>query len=452
MGEFIMDDQRKPLPKGQFQEYEIVDTIGLGGSSLCYLVKKNDTFFIMKELYPLDLAGYLFRNEQKLLLRDEKNQNLIRLLNQSRDDFLIEAKISKELSHVQREYSLPGENPYFSSLHDQFKVADSHAHYLIYQSSQGRTLDTYKSYKAKDDKSRLLENLDLLGRLAEAVSEIHNHGYLHLDLKSDNIYVLAYETPVVQVLDMGSALDRKQIYNTDINHLIRRVSFSDRYSSMKLREINKLKNDMHFIEGMLVSTGSKDTDLPSRKREILDIIHQLDESDDIYSLYVIMSELITGTRYEDSDLYDCIMTSEQLSFLPKAVKEDLHVRISSGLNNPSRIDRFTSDLEEFKEIVKSEGIHFVLMRFKCRIDYQNKRKLMMYKIHEGIYAQCTVGSDVKYMMIFKYLIRRTVPKEIEIAEYRHSLVMEVVGKSTQLMVVWDWLLKSKDLSLLSTFR
>jgi serine/threonine protein kinase len=447
MGEFIMDDQRIPLPKGKFLEYEIIELIGYGGSSLCYLVSRNHTFFIMKELYPQDLVGYLLRKDLLLILRDDKLSNVLKLMDQSNEDFLLEAQISRELSHVQRNSYMKGENPYFSSLHDHFKVVGSLSYYLVYQSLQGMTLDNYNTLEAVDKQKKLIENLNLLSRLSEAVEEIHNHNYLHLDLKSDNIYVVAYETPTIQLLDMGSAIDRSQGDKITPDHLIRRISYNDRYSSPRLRDISKLKRDLFYIQATGISYDSQEKTLQwleSKKSEILAKIHQLDESDDIFSLYVIMSEMITGERFDESSFKSSILTSEQLNFLSEAIKEDFFSRISKGMDFRSDIKTFKSDIEEIREIVKSEGIHFVMMRSKCQVDFLKKFELMKYEIQHDIFAECEVleANSIIVYDDLKEFINDKFPNDIE----KNIVILGEggSGKSTQLMNLWEWLLKVRQ--------
>ena len=181
-----MNDQRTPLPNGRFREFEIVDIIGFGGSSLCYLVKRGHAFFIMKELYPNELSSHLIRSGILLINNPKNSSNVEKLMDQFKDDFLHEAEISKDLAQFRRTEDLMGDNPYFFNLEIQFAVEDSLSYYLVYQSKQGRTLFEYFIPSADNYLQRALSVLNLMKQLAEAVIEIHEYGYLHLDLKLDN--------------------------------------------------------------------------------------------------------------------------------------------------------------------------------------------------------------------------------------------------------------------------
>lgn len=433
MGEFTLDEQRVPLPIGRFQNFDILDVIGFGGSSLCYLVKRGHAFFILKELYPSVLSAELIRDGVRLIGNPENTTDVQLNMAFFKEDFLLEAQISKDLVSYRRSEDLMGDNPYFFSLEDSFGIENSLSYYLVYQSKQGKTLSDYFKLSVENNSGRCIQVLSIMKQLAEAVSEVHDYGYLHLDLKLDNVYVIAYRSPVVVLLDLGSALKKDHIQEDNIEHSIRRISYAEQYSSLRLHSIFQKKRRLY----QLLTLGYTSQQVRSYRDSIVNEISLLSESDDVYSLYVMLYELLTKTRMSERGQMKGFVETSQLDFLAVAVVEEIEKRILRGLNDEDRsMKQFIQDVDDIREFLMTEGIHPVLLKLKSEVQLNGRLSDLKFTVHPSIFTELeTSASDktIVYDDLVDYFQNQGSSHLVIVGEGGS-------GKSTQLMQLWKWLL------------
>ena len=173
------------LPNGyQLHWYEIDDVLGQGGFGITYLahdINLNQRVAI-KEFLPTDLSVRTEGNDVAPVSEDlevDYKWGLAR--------FIREAQTLARFKH-----------PNIVAVNAVFQ--ENNTAYLVMEYVEGEVFaDAMRARKLKKEE-RLLE---LLHALLDGLELIHEAGYIHRDIKPDNIYLRADGTPVL--LDFGSA-------------------------------------------------------------------------------------------------------------------------------------------------------------------------------------------------------------------------------------------------------
>jgi serine/threonine protein kinase len=164
--------------------YSIIRLIGSGGFSLIYLAQDEDTQerVVIKEYLPRELAH---RGELQQL--EISGQEAFDNFSRGKRLFYQEAKALATLRHPNIVNVLT------------FFLANNTA-YLVMRYEPGRNLGSY----IKRHKGRLSNNLlvTVFPPVLDALSMIHSHGQLHLDIKPGNIHLRPGGDPLL--LDFGA--------------------------------------------------------------------------------------------------------------------------------------------------------------------------------------------------------------------------------------------------------
>lgn len=189
MSEVLVSRKRTPLSGKIKQKFidvngnsfywdiTILGVRGEGGSCLCYDVEvekgpMNQQRMILKQFYP-DLAG---EHEISASLDGteltidylEQRPDIVRLAERFEEAFYLQNRLASELECVVK----PSVN-YFSGM----------TKLVLYEANTGASLDRF----IEEEPENLLEMLDVIAETAESLHSVHQAGYIHMDIKPENI-------------------------------------------------------------------------------------------------------------------------------------------------------------------------------------------------------------------------------------------------------------------------
>lgn len=340
-----MKDTRQPLPAGTkigFDSgsiYEISgDPIGFGGGSIVYPAvrytrrdgeKSTDGFdYVLKECFPAPGAHRFVRGTTGEIIPENGDTGGADYLRLCKSMQLSEEAITKSLyktavhtlpikeSAQRAECVLPGQPG--RTIENVFTVMDS-------LSLKGSALTSYVKNRRM---LPLRQAFSVVLQLLYAVREIHNAGFLHLDIQTGNIFIqgsLAPGESILTLIDFGCARALKD-GRTDV--ISDRLVFTTQ--GFAAPEI-LLHND-----GSLVLTPAAD----------------------IYSVGCVLLNLLTGKRYDSAELisnkrgkYIDAMKLYRIN-CPRHLTEKMQLIIAKALKNePSEryntADEMLRDVEDF---------------------------------------------------------------------------------------------------------
>ncbi|MCD7807808.1 MAG: NB-ARC domain-containing protein [Erysipelotrichaceae bacterium] len=182
------------LKFNQYNQYIINKEIGRGATSIVYDASYtnntgNKKTVRIKECYPFKLdiqridSGELITNEQDQF--NEYKQKMIQTF-----------KISNQL------FEIDGLTNSVSNTIDIYQ--SNNTVYIVSTYLQGETLNY-------DNVHSIKECISIIKSTAKAILKIHNHGYLYLDIKPENIYILEGTTEIIQLFDFDSLIPLDQL-------------------------------------------------------------------------------------------------------------------------------------------------------------------------------------------------------------------------------------------------
>lgn len=178
-----------------FWDITILGLRGEGGSCLCYDVEVNKgpmncQRMILKQFYP-ELAG---ANEISASLEGaelkipylEQRPDIQRMADRFEEAFLLQNKLASELDCIVK----PSVN-YFQGM---TKLA-------LYEANTGMSLDRFMEAEPEN----LLEMLEAIAETAESLHQVHEAGYLHMDVKPENVL---WNNGRAKLFDFDAAINR----------------------------------------------------------------------------------------------------------------------------------------------------------------------------------------------------------------------------------------------------
>ena len=337
------------------REYIIQDVLSQSEKSNVYKVqdKKNGTFYVIKE-YTDSLT------DTKRCPQTNRYRFSADVDTSSCD---AKALAKKEFEFHRKALHCDDNNSPFLFYVDEFFLYDEKCEYLPYiriYSEQGLTLH---DYFRMNDRHDINTTIAILKAIAETIQSLHKIGVIHLDIKSQNLYILTQgESYWIRILDMGSA---QFIGNIDLKTLDL-SSGTERFQSPLMF---RLSNECSEIG-----------------RE--ELKSELSVYDDIYSLCNVMLDAFIGMTYTEIKYRD---PHTNVELRKDYLRNDLEKngfdelkpcysfieKIFSKLDNqeytcvksetPDDKSSLYHDLVILEDIAKHEGYHPESLRYHGRV-------------------------------------------------------------------------------------
>ena len=255
---YVLLTERQILPNNTTitlngTEYKILDTKGRGASCVVYLAENctNKRIVLIKELYPINLG----------IFRDKEN-NLI-VPNSFCEHFEFYKHKLCEAYKLQLEFHNSDETGNYTSDAETMVEAYSTL-YVIMNKVVGSSYD-------KVVPENITDVLEVCKSVATVIGFYHKKGYLHLDIKPDNIYVLKETNQIINLFDFDTV---------------------------------KLKSDLE--NGNYIASTNKISAPEISKAEIDEFIgkylQEVDERADIYAIGHILFEKVMERNAKSSDI------------------------------------------------------------------------------------------------------------------------------------------------------
>ena len=197
---YVLPTERQILPNNTTitlngTEYKILDTKGRGASCVVYLAENctNKRIVLIKELYPINLG----------IFRDKEN-NLI-VPNSFCEHFKFYKHKLCEAYKLQLEFHNSDETGNYTSDAETMVEAYSTL-YVIMNKVVGSSYD-------KVVPENITDVLEVCKSVATVIGFYHKKGYLHLDIKPDNIYVLKETNQIINLFDFDTVKLKSDLEN-----------------------------------------------------------------------------------------------------------------------------------------------------------------------------------------------------------------------------------------------
>ena len=231
-------DKREALKKGfilslknrenGIVKYTIRDEIGRGGSCLVYdayysnNINEERTVRI-KECYPYKLK--IFRLENGELIPDEKDFSAF---------YKSQTRI---IDSFRRNNQLFSNTSLTNSVSNTLDIYEANGTVYIVSSFQAGDI------LSKENISSLKDAVNIVKSVAKTVKNIHDNGFLYLDIKPSNIFVYKGTTEVVQFFDFDSLIPIAALESESIEQY--RISFSSGFAALEQKTANTKRIGKH---------------------------------------------------------------------------------------------------------------------------------------------------------------------------------------------------------------
>ena len=382
-------NDRRPLAEGTTltPNLKIVKLLSdVGGSSLTYLAECTDSKVkvVVKEVYPLFSEIPFRRANDYSIVCDSTEKQKTEIALKSISDRLKQELENAELLYKSGDSNSIHHFSYYDITSDLVNSFDGTvAKYIAIETKDGKTLDDL----IRGEDITLADALLYTKKILTALSDTHNKGFLHLDIKPDNLFFpsqLKKEESFCVFLDYGSAM--KIDGDFDFNNL----SLSLAFASKELRLLND------FSSGIIAD-----------KYAVEQAKGLLGKGSDCYSVGCILYRMILGQSFEyevweeifDEDDFAQKTELISASILQRIDKKDLHITqdiakiISKALffseykdeielNRYNNCDDFIADINDVIETLREVGVKSSIINkkafevFSNQLDNFNLRKEM----------------------------------------------------------------------------
>ena len=219
-----MDDSRTYLQEGTTVTLESGDIyritgapVGCGGGSVIYPVERltmqqgqllpGGIFYVLKECYPVSSLYPFVRDEKGEIVPASGSDDAANYLSRVKEMQAAEKEVTQQIYRTASRLLPILDSSGSAKLTFEGRTATVHNVYTVMESlaSKGRSLSDYV-----EEYGHLptLQAFHIVRQILFALREIHQGGYLHLDIQGGNIFIkgtLADESDILTLIDFGSA-------------------------------------------------------------------------------------------------------------------------------------------------------------------------------------------------------------------------------------------------------
>ena len=308
-----------PLNKAMIGEYEVLRLIGEGASCLVYhaLDIKSGNIVCLKEIYPISLADRIARKGCALIPcigADEKE-----LDTRIQQYAMQESVISDAVRYTQGLGGITNDGRFLNVtlVEPGFPTL---ARYLCVKTQSGIPLSEAQWDITLTGQECILDKLNLTKRITETLQKFHEKGFLHLDLKPENLFISDLNQNQenrlgnhhVFLLDYGSSIpvDSKGHIQTDIP-----LSITEAYAAPEVLE---------YVNAV----ASNDAEGAQNARKLITY------AADTYSVVKMLFDLLVDGVEEPVEgyRYDSIRQSADMARIPGNIKQQIVDFISKGMS------------------------------------------------------------------------------------------------------------------------
>lgn len=356
-GFHAVDTEGKRVGPDILRDYEIVEYIAEGATSLCYkaISKIDGRVVIIKERYPhsLSVKGYLKRDGIFILRADSLTEEQNQSVDERFGNCSAELQAGSEVRFYMGENS-PTNDPRFlpatpAVIKDEaltaIKMCAALNQYQVIDTQAGTFLDQIE-FKVDDGRKLIIDKLNLIKQILIALNALHNEKHrIHMDLKPTNILVSLVH--VGEIEHWG-------------NHQVMIVDYGSSLS---------LQDDGHVA----VSNGARlSSTIDYAAEEILFCDYSdIGVQSDTYSVFIITHQLLLSdkdvTPIQNLELsYNAIMTSHSpgLSALSTSERRLLRDFLYAGTINrayPTATSMY-EELNKITDVLNGKGVHPAILR------------------------------------------------------------------------------------------
>ena len=317
-----MADNRKALGIGSIivisddKRIEIVSEAGRGANCIVYGAIYNDNIGVkhnirLKECYP----AYLFlkrKDDNSLSISEQKENEFEDIKERFIQSYKKNVKVKQTFGLIN------------STVNPAEIIRKNNTVYIL------MTLDEGEDYGKYKDKS-LKEVFTHIKSLAKIIKKYHNHGYLHLDIKPENIFILPESAEHILLFDFDSVTTTDELVESGKNGL----SFSKGFSAPEQIQGNIRKMGFHT---------------------------------DIYSIGAVLFYKIFGRT---ADISDCRISSvyeyDKMQFASEKYQPVIYREITAFLKNTlstataSRWQEITLVIDKLDKLIRLSDINGVYL-------------------------------------------------------------------------------------------
>ncbi len=311
---------------------------GEGGSCLVYKVRsmETDSLMILKEFYPA-YEGYAIKREGTVIRVSEptkKNTGFCRMQNYFRSNY-------DRMKEFGNNEETQASNCTVKIIPEGF-AEDNGTMYILQEWNKG------KKFEPMTENYSLQKTIGILHLVADALSQYHALGYLHLDVKPENVYLLDGITDYIKLFDFDTMVSKAELEEIGCP-----VRSSRDYPAPELARA--MEADAYDVD--------------------------LDETTDFYSLGAILFHKVTGERFGEkikrisnypkgkSQWMDLLEDAEGIGGLDPILRRKLAVFFDKTMN-AAKLLRYRTGKEicdALKELEKlAESGRYYLKNDICR--------------------------------------------------------------------------------------
>lgn len=182
------------------KSYFLFEEIGRGAASVCYRAVCDNQKYVVKEYFPMTVAR---RNADGNVVPSEA-ENAAEILQQKKTEFIRSAKFHQSKLHDIQQ------NDFLSVVE-----YDEENGFVVMNDTDGETLASWAKKQAVGDEY-VRECIRIIKGIVDETEKYHKAGYLHLDLKAENVYKFNIENnqTLTRIFDFDSIQSIDGLYES----------------------------------------------------------------------------------------------------------------------------------------------------------------------------------------------------------------------------------------------